>query len=136
MHQLPSVSVFRKFRFASLFVVFAFLSIPLTLGLLVHGFLTDDFDWFFYAGLSLTLGLVCMGINLLGYSRLRCPLCMMPPLQSRRCVKNGNAGKLFGSHRLKVAKTILFNGHFRCPYCGEPTQMTVRQRKTPRRRAD
>jgi len=63
-------------------------------------------------------------------SRAKCPLCMVPSLSNRGCAKNRNARKLFGSYRLRVAGTILLRNYFRCPYCGEPTVMELRQRKT------
>jgi DNA-directed RNA polymerase subunit RPC12/RpoP len=66
--------------------------------------------------------------NLLMGGRIRCPLCMVPPLQSRGCARHRTAEKTLGSYRLRVAKSILLAGSFRCPYCGEPTAMQVRQR--------
>jgi len=53
-------------------------------------------------------------------SALRCSLCMAPLWSSRKCQKHKNAKKALGSYRLPVATSVLFKGHYRCPYCGEP----------------
>jgi hypothetical protein len=56
---------------------------------------------------------------------------MTPVLGNKDCTKHRSAKTLLGSHRLRVAVSLLCTGRFRCPYCGEPTLLEVRY---PRRR--
>lgn len=128
MHRLPSHATLRRFRAASLLVILMFLSAPAALGFIFYGFIKGEHGWLAIAGGVVAAGLIFMVLNLVMSGRLRCPLCMVPVLQNRRCSKHKSAAALFGSHRLFVAQSILFKGSFRCPYCGEPTAMMVRER--------
>ena len=127
MHRLPSHSTLSRFRIASLLVVVMFVTLPLAIGFLVYGFYFREHHWFNWAGVSLLVGGFLMIVLLIMSGKLRCPLCTMPPLQNRRCAKHRTVKRIFGSHRLKVAQSILMQDSFRCPYCGEPTAMEVRQ---------
>ncbi len=128
MHRLPSHATLRRFRIASLLVVLMFLAVPMAIAASCYAFVSGSHVWFVAAGGMVAAGLIAMVLNLILSSRLRCPLCMVPPLLNRRCSKHRNAPTMFGSHRLVVAKSILFRDNFRCPYCGEPTAMQVRER--------
>lgn len=127
MHRLPSDHIINKFRFAALLVVLSFLSVPAFIWLLFCGIFVDK-DWFFWAGGALLFFLFCIVTKFLIGSRLKCPLCMMPPLANRGCARNRAAKRIFGSYKLVVAGSILFKDSFRCPYCGEPTMMEARRR--------
>ena len=127
MHRLPSAHIVTKFRIASLLVIVAFLSIPVILWKMLCGFYLGR-EWFVWAGVALVICLSCMVTKFLIGSRLRCPLCMMPPLSNRGCARHRNANRLLGSYKLAVAASILFRNRFRCPYCGEPTAMQARNR--------
>lgn len=94
----------------------------------IYALVIGNNDFLIYAVIAAGSAFLCMVVNFILCGRLKCPLCMMPPLQNRRCSKHRTATRFLGSHRLKVALKILFAGHFRCPYCGEPTAMQVRQR--------
>jgi hypothetical protein len=60
---------------------------------------------------------------------------MMPVMVNKRCAKHGKARTVLGSHRLRVALSILFRNAFNCPYCMESTAVRVRSRREiPRRR--
>jgi hypothetical protein len=61
--------------------------------------------------------------------RARCPLCMTPVMETKRCSKHRNAKPFLGSYRLRVALSIIFKGSFRCPFCHEPTAIQVRQKR-------
>lgn len=61
-------------------------------------------------------------------SGARCSLCMMPVLSRKGCSKHRHAKRLLGSHRLRVALSILLKGSFRCPYCNEPTILRLKGR--------
>jgi Na+-transporting NADH:ubiquinone oxidoreductase subunit NqrB len=56
----------------------------------------------------------------------KCPLCTMPVLSRKGCSKHRNARCVAGSHRFPVAFGVLFKGHFRCPYCNEPTMLALK----------
>lgn len=80
-----------------------------------------------YLALGL-LGLACV-CALLQYHlarRVRCPLCLVPPLVPKGCSKSRHARRLLGSYRLRVACGVIFRSRFRCPYCGEHTRVTPR----------
>jgi hypothetical protein len=93
-------------------------------------------EWFLWAGVGLSVLLGSMVTKFLISGRLRCPLCMMPPLANRGCARHRNAYRLFGSYKLAVAGSILFKDSFRCPYCGEPTAMLARIRAADLNRRD
>lgn len=128
MHRLSTHAALRRFRISSLLVVLMFLSLPVALGFLCYGFASKEHGWFSIAGMVVAAGLVSMTLNFMISGRVRCPLCMVPPLVNRGCSKHNSAEKLLGSHRLRVAQSILFKDCFRCPYCGEFTAMQVRAR--------
>ena len=133
MHRLPSKTVLRRFRIASAVVILMWISVPIAIGLLIYGILSGEHIWLVYAAISVGVGLFGAVFNLILSGPVRCPLCMVPPLLNRSCSKHRTALKLFGSHKLRVANSILFKGNFRCPYCGEPTAMEVRERGGRRR---
>jgi hypothetical protein len=128
MHRLPSSSTLWRFRVASVLMLLKFLSVPTSASFLCYGFISGENVWMLWAAVALAVGLGCIILNLMISGRLRCPLCMVPPLQNRGCSKHRNATTVLGSHKLTVALSILFKDSFRCPYCGEPTAMEVRQR--------
>jgi hypothetical protein len=74
------------------------------------------------AGVILLLAL----IQLLVASAAKCPLCLMPVLSRKGCVKHSSAKRFLGSRRLRVALSILLKGSFRCPYCNEPTILRLK----------
>lgn len=85
--------------------------------------------------LLLTLSLLGASLVLLILFRImaagaRCPLCTGPILLSRRCSRNRNAARTLGSYRIRVARDIMLTNRFRCPYCGESTRCSPRQRSS------
>ena len=68
-----------------------------------------------------------VGVIQWGFAALvRCPLCLTLPIAHRICSKHRNAKRLLGSYRLRVACTVIFRKHFRCPYCGETSAVEIR----------
>lgn len=128
MHRLPSELTLRRFKITSFLVFFVWFCVPVVLGLLFLGFYTAQHHWLAWAAGVAGFGILCMIICFFLSGRVKCPLCMMPPLQNRRCSRHRTSETWLGSYKLKVAQSILFKGSFRCPYCGEPTAMEVRQR--------
>lgn len=113
---------------ASLLVLLMVACVPVAAGFMYYGYHTEDHGWFLWGGVAAGAGVFLLVVNFVMSGKLRCPLCMMPPLQNRRCSKHRTVKRIFGSHRLSVAVSILFKDSFRCPYCGEPTVMEVRER--------
>lgn len=64
----------------------------------------------------------------------RCPRCLTGSFTRRSFSRHGSARSLLGSHRLRVAVSVVFRNHFQCPYCGELTATKARQKSTRRRR--
>jgi hypothetical protein len=130
MHRFPSNWSVSRFRFAAMLFLLRSL-LPLAgLPLLVWYFVTNDRMWLWMSiGMFASFPVLAL-IQWAAASKVRCPLCMVPPLVSRGCAKNRRARRLFGSYRLRVAVSALALGSFRCPYCGEPTQMKARERET------
>lgn len=67
-------------------------------------------------------------------SGVPCPLCHVRVIAKNRCSLNRRAKRSFGSHRLRVALGVLLLNRFRCPYCGELTEVRARNRGVPRER--
>jgi DNA-directed RNA polymerase subunit RPC12/RpoP len=126
MHRLPTTSVLWRFRIASWLILIKIIGLVPAFGVLGYGVLTRDARWISYGGVIFGVLLLLLIFNMLLTSKLRCPLCMVPPLQNRGCSKHRNVQRIFGSHRLKVAISILSRGYFSCPYCGEKTAMEAR----------
>jgi hypothetical protein len=61
-------------------------------------------------------------------SSAHCPLCRAPVLGGSGAQRNRRAGRIFGSHRLRVASNIILNNTFVCPYCHEATRCVVKDR--------
>jgi hypothetical protein len=64
---------------------------------------------------------------------VRCPRCLTGTFSSIGCSRHGGAKSLLGSHRLRVAVSVIFKNHFQCPYCGEHTAMKARSARSTRR---
>jgi DNA-directed RNA polymerase subunit RPC12/RpoP len=127
MHRLRSKAILRRFRLTSCLVVINALGLIPAFGFLSYGVLKHYVQWIALGGAILGGVLLLMIFNMIMTSRLRCPLCMVPPLQNRGCSKHRDVQRIFGSHRLKVATSILGSGYFTCPYCGEKTVMKTRE---------
>jgi hypothetical protein len=132
MHRLHSRSALRAFRIGTLLLALLSASLLAAVVLAVlclTGFAPRLLPWFLLAvAATPVIGALYLGIGF----RARCPLCMNPPLVPRRCQKHRNARRLLGSHRLRVAASIVLSGTFTCPYCGERTRLALRDRRRPR----
>ncbi len=128
MHRLSSKSILWRYRFAACLLFLIILGLIPAFGILGFGVWKRDVSWIVNSGYVFGGILLLLLFNLLLTSRLRCPLCMVSPLQNRGCSKHRNVQRIMGSHRLKVAKSILMDGHFLCPYCGEKTAMEARSK--------
>ena len=132
MHRLHSTSSIWRFRLAALLLCANWVLLPIAGGVVVHALIISDrpLAVLGIAGLGLTV--LCALLQWLLAARTGCPLCMTPVLASKRCVTHRQARPLLGSHRLRVALTILGRGCFQCPYCAESTAIKVRKSKRRR----
>lgn len=126
MHRLKSTSSIRRFRFAAFLLCVKYVLLPVSLGILGWSVITSDHS---LAMLGSQMVLVTVLIAILQWliaAHTGCPLCMTAVLARKHCVTHRHARTILGSHRLRVALTILFRNSFCCPYCHEPTEMKVR----------
>lgn len=127
MHRLPSQSAVTRFKAASWLMVLLSILLLATPGVLVHSLVTSDRHLASLA-LGLMVGTVTVGITQwMVAARARCPLCHAKSIARNGCSKHRNARALFGSYRLRVAMSIIFQNKFRCPYCGESTAAKARE---------
>jgi len=94
----------------------------LAVGVFGYGSWADERSW-------LITGACLFGVCLISIvaffffnrASVRCPLCMVPLWGSQKCQRNTKVKPALGvSYRLGVANSVIFRGHYRCPYCGEP----------------
>jgi len=134
MHQLPSRYAVTRFKLAAWALFFTFLLLPAASGVLVYSIIEDDRDLMRLA-LVLFAGTVLLGFFQWCISfRAHCPLCHAKSISCNGCARHRNARPLCGSHRLRVACTVIFREYFRCPYCGESTAVRARKSALPPRR--
>lgn len=128
MHRLPSRSALVRFRLSAWLFILAILLIAAGIGYVAYAVSTSLGQHIVIASSVIAAGVFCLIFQWFTAARARCPLCLTPSMAKKNCSKNRNARRLLGSYRLKVATSIIMNGHFRCPYCNEPTVLEVRKR--------
>lgn len=132
MHRLSHEGSVLRFRLAAALLLLKWLLIPGSFAFLGYTLLLGHPELVHTALGVLAFTVVLAIIQWLLASKCRCPLCIGLPLSRNGTVKHRNARRLFGSYRLRVAISVFLKGYFRCPYCGEPTAMEVRERGTRR----
>ncbi len=128
MHRFRSKSTIVRFRITAFLLCLKYFLPMATLFVLGWSILTNDRELTHVAFALAGLTLLCATFRCLLARRALCPLCMMPVLAKKLCAKHRNARKLLGSHRLRVAVSVLRKGYFTCPFCHEASVMEVRQR--------
>lgn len=128
MHRLPTKSTLWRYRLASCLLFLLIIGLLPAVGILAYGVVTNDIPSITISGYIFGGLVLLLLFNFILTSKLRCPLCLVSPLQNRGCSKHRNVQRILGSHRLKVAKSILLEGRFSCPYCGEMTAMEIRSK--------
>lgn len=126
MHHLHSIAAVMRFRLAALLLCVSCLIAPVAVGLLIESTMTHDPRLTLVGSGLMLFCLVLVISQWAAASRARCPLCVIAVLAPKACVKHRHAKTLMGSHRLRVALTILFKNRFRCPYCNEATGLDLR----------
>ena len=127
MHKFPSNHSIRRLRLAALLLGAKFLLATVAAGVLIYSLIIGDQQLVLIGLGILILAGVTVIFQWLVSNRTSCPLCLTPVLASKDCAKHRNAKPLLGSHRLRVACSVLFLNRFRCPFCGEPTVLQVRE---------
>ena len=132
MHLLPSRYSVARFKLVSWVVLFIFLMIPSTLGVIAYSVAVEDHQFMEIA--LACIGLMVIAMVILGSvsSRACCPICHGKTVSYNACTKHGSARRFLGSYRLRVACTVIFKKYFCCPYCGESTAIQARPRPLPR----
>lgn len=129
MHRFSSNSAIVRLKLVSLLLCLKYFFISGTGGILLYSLVKGDerLTW-----IAIGLGVVTLVVVLIQWAlaaKTRCPLCLTPVLATKGCSKHRNARTFLGSHRLRVALSVLFRGRFYCPYCSEPSVLEVRQRR-------
>jgi hypothetical protein len=129
MHRLPSNSAVHRIRLAALLLGGKCLMTPATAGVIAYAIMIEDRKLATIgAGLLALTGFIVL-LQWMIAVRANCPLCMTSVLGNKECIKHRSARTFLGSYRLRVALTVLFLNRFRCPYCGEACEVTVRPRR-------
>ena len=126
VHHLRSISAVLNFRLAALLLFVNCLLAPVAIGLLLQSVFFDNPSAGMIGSGLVTFSLVLVIPQWAVGLHTTCPLCWTPVLAPEKCTKHLHARKFMGSHRLRVALTILFKNQFRCPYCDEPTVLEPR----------
>ncbi|MFT3990631.1 MAG: hypothetical protein QM680_04395 [Luteolibacter sp.] len=126
MHRFPYSSQILRFRLSALLVWLIAICVPAATGVLIYSLLIGDqkLTW-------ISIGLISIAAFATVWqwvlsNRAKCPLCLMPSISHKSCSRHRSAKRLFGSFRLQVATSILFQNSFRCPYCGEQSALELR----------
>lgn len=115
-------------KLGALTLVLLTISFIATVSLLSYVIYTGDRPFALGALACFALTLVLFIVYRVFSSSAHCPLCRGPILGGSGAQRNRNARRSFGSHRLRVARTIIFTNSFTCPYCNEPTKCVVKER--------
>jgi hypothetical protein len=131
---LPSRFAVLRYKLAGLGWILLMLLIPCAVG-------TGFYTMFVMGDASADIALKLIGLTALVFLVhwicalfARCPRCLTGSFSRRGCSRHGSSRSLLGSHRLRVAVSVLFRNHFRCPWCGELTAMKARAGHSSRRR--
>lgn len=134
MHRLPSKSAIRRFRVASLLLWVNYLLSVVPVIFLIYAFIEKSEEHIKSAIIFMMIFIGSLVLQWIISLQTRCPLCITPVLAVKSCSKNKKARTFLGSYRLRVANNILLRNYFRCPYCSEPTELTVRTKQRGQRR--
>ena len=127
MHRLPSKHAVSRFRVAAWLLAIKWGLTSASLAIIAYAVVMFE-PVLATVGVSLLVSSgVAAVLQLLVASRARCPLCLSQPVAIRKCAVHRNARRLLGSHRLRVALSVILRNCFRCPYCGETTAMESRR---------
>lgn len=128
MHRLSSKRSVWYLRLAAVcWLVFLGIAVAVP-SLLVFSFVKSDRTVSVLALWGGGIGALVYLFYLLFASGVRCPLCHVRMMSRNFCSINRRAKRTLGSHRVRVACGVLLLNYFRCPYCGESTEVEARDR--------
>ena len=132
MHRLPNKKSIWRLRFASLLLWINYLAFAAVLAAFTYAVVERSRELVNIAILIMAGFIGSVILQWLISMQTKCPLCITPVLAAKNCSKNKKAKTFLGSYRLRVANNVIFRNHFRCPYCSEPTELKVRDRRARR----
>jgi hypothetical protein len=115
-------------KLGALVLVLLTLSLIATIALLSYAIYTAERTFSLGALSSFGVTLFLFIIYRVYASSAHCPLCRGSVLGGSSAQRNRRAKRTFGSHRLRVARNIIFTNSFTCPYCNESTKCVVKER--------
>jgi len=131
MHKFRSKRSVRRLKMGGLaFILFilCILSLPYFLWKAVDERETASLIPLFAAiGITVFMGIYFRVIA----ANVRCPLCHGTLLVPRKTGSNRKVTRTFGSYRMTVILTSLFQNRLRCTYCGEPVACKEQVRQVP-----
>ncbi len=132
MHRLRSLATVYRFRMAALLLCVNVVLAVVSIGVAIFACLMNQRELAIDALFGILAFCMIALILWMTASRTTCPLCMTPVLTKKSCSKHTRAKTVLGSHRMRVALSILFKNSFTCPYCLESTAIKVRPRQKSR----
>lgn len=121
MHRHRSARTLRSLKASAWHFLLNMLLGLLGIGLLGYGYFSHDHFWVVMGACTLGIWMLSIGLFFIQRGSLRCPLCMVPVWAGKKCQRHRKVKPALGvSYRLGVACAVIFLGHYRCPYCGEP----------------
>lgn len=126
MHHPRHSRIIRNFRWAAFLLILKRVVLLAAVPSWATAVLAHRHVWAYVGFGCILTGIILGVLQRLFSASAKCPLCMMSPLGRSGCVKHRRVRSFFGSKRLLVAFSILFRGWFRCPYCNEPTGMSLK----------
>ena len=127
MHRLRSRHSVVRFKAASWALVIKWSLLSTSLGILAYSLPSESKNLSYLSFCLVAGALFVAGLQWIIAVQARCPLCLTPPIAHSKCSKHRSAKSLFGSYCLPVACSVIFRSRFRCPYCGEWTEVRPRR---------
>ena len=103
--------------------------VPVTTVVLAWAVITSNMELAFIGLVMAGLSILILVLHWVVAARANCRFCITPVMAAKGCSLNRKAKSFLGNYQLRVALAVLFTGGFRCPYCGEPSILEVRQRR-------
>ena len=116
-------------KLGSLSLLLLLFILSVSIALMAYALSTQE-DLYALLGLcGMFTSLVLLILYRVSASSAHCPLCRGSVLRGSGAQRNRRARRSLGSHRLRVARDIVFTNSFVCPYCNEQTLCIVRERR-------
>lgn len=134
MQLLPSRKTVLTYKLTALAWMLLLVLVPCAVGMGFYTMFVMDRATAALALQIIGLALLVFVLHWLFSLRALCPRCLAGSFSRRSCSRHGSSRGLLGSHRLRVAVSVIFRNQFQCPYCGEYTAVKARSARSIRRR--